>query len=50
MVWKGSEEIMLRAAVTVLWLLLLTILILLIVARILVSEIVPGWLKLLILS
>ena len=45
-----GEELMLRAAVTVLWLLLLTILILLIVARILNSEIVPGWLKLLILS
>lgn len=41
---------MLRAAVTVLWLLLLTILILLIVARILDSEIVPEWIKLLILS
>lgn len=41
---------MLRATVTVLWLLLLTILILLIVARILSSEIVPEWVKLLILS
>lgn len=41
---------MLRAMAIVLWLLLLTILILLVVARILSSEIVPGWIKQLILS
>lgn len=41
---------MLRAMVTVLWLLLLTALILLILARILDSEIVPEWIKQLILS